>query len=58
LDKQNFENYEKIYLFLDNDEAGEKAKKQLIAKFEGRIKDKSKIYAGYKDVNEFLVQEK
>jgi len=53
--KIDFEKYEKINLFLDNDKAGEKAKNELIKKYKNKVKDYSKIYAGYKDFNEYLI---
>ena len=56
LNKQNFSNYEKIYLFLDNDDSGKKAKEELKKQYKAKIRDKSKLYATYKDINEFLVK--
>ena len=46
--------YKKIYLFLDNDEAGNKAKLDFFTINKNCI-DCSKIYKNYKDFNEFLV---
>jgi len=53
--KIDFSKYETINLFLDNDEAGYKTKNDFFSKMDKKIKDYSKIYAGYKDFNEFLV---
>jgi len=49
--------YQKINLFLDNDDAGIRAKNDLIEELgkEKIIKDYSSIYKGYKDFNEFLI---
>jgi len=56
LKKQDLKSYEKIYLFLDNDKAGVNAKEQLKKQYKGKIRDKSKLYAEYKDINEMLVK--
>ena len=46
-------NYKKIYLFLDNDKAGNETKQELYATNHNCI-DCSKIYQNYKDFNDFL----
>ena len=56
--KQDFKSYEKIYLFLDNDNSGVNAKEQLKKQYKDKIRDKSKLYAEYKDINEMLVKNK
>jgi len=58
LDKQDFKSYEKIYLFLDNDNSGVNAKEQLKKQYKDKIRDKSKLYAEYKDINDLLVRNK
>jgi len=45
--------YEKILLFLDNDEAGRNAVDKLKREYDSRVIDYSKVYMGYKDFNEF-----
>ena len=45
---------ESVSVFLDNDTAGQKAKAQLEAAGV-RFKDRSTLYTGFKDVNEYLV---
>jgi len=47
---------EKVYLFLDNDSAGNKATEQLTNHFSQffQVIDCRKLYQGYKDFNEFL----
>ena len=47
------ENYRKIFLFLDNDEAGNKVKSEL-KKVGKEIIDMSVFYEKYKDLNEWL----
>ena len=47
------ENYEKIELFLDNDEAGDKYTKLITIQFP-KAKDGRSTYSEYKDLNEFL----
>ena len=46
--------YKKIYLFLDNDKAGNETKQELYATNQNCI-DCSNIYKNYKDFNEFLI---
>lgn len=48
-------NYKKISLFLDNDDSGRKAS-QSIQGLHNNVIDNSCIYAGYKDFNDYLVQ--
>jgi DNA primase len=57
LKKVDFSGYYKINLFLDNDYAGRKVTDDLINKgnyIKPIINDYSRIYAGFKDFNEFL----
>lgn len=46
--------YEVVYLFLDNDKAGQKAKNTLFDKNKNCV-DCSKIYENHKDFNEFIL---
>lgn len=46
--------YEKVQCFLDNDNAGRKAYQELLAGLKIPITDSSNLYAGCKDLNEFL----
>lgn len=46
-------NYNKIELYLDNDEAGDKYTRRILSQF-GEAKDNRSIYSDYKDFNEFL----
>tara|TARA_R110000868_G_scaffold238772_1_gene493237 strand:- start:183 stop:1046 length:864 start_codon:yes stop_codon:yes gene_type:complete len=50
-------NYEIVLLYLDNDTAGMHATKYLLDKYTNAI-DKSAIYKIYKDLNEFICNEK
>ena len=50
-------NYENVYLYLDNDPAGINATKYLLEKYNNTI-NKSAIYKDYKDLNEFICNEK
>ncbi len=43
-----------IHCFLDNDEAGRKALEE-VRKFGKEVVDQSPIYAGYKDMNDYLI---
>lgn len=49
--------YDEIYLFLDNDSAGEKTKEIFFSK-KGKYTDCSILYRPYKDVNEWLMNNK
>jgi DNA primase len=49
--------YKKIYLFLDNDKAGNEAKQFFYSKYNNCI-DCSNIYKNHKDFNEFLLTTK
>lgn len=46
--------YESIQSYLDNDEAGQQATTKLQQRFGSKLIDKSEIYWGYKDLNDFL----
>ena len=48
------EGYSKIGLYLDNDQAGEKATQRLLADVDNSV-DMSSIYESKKDLNEFLI---
>lgn len=48
------EKHERIHLYLDNDQAGKECLKQAI-KSTNKVEDKSSLYKGYKDLNEWLV---
>jgi DNA primase len=48
-----YDNYSKVFHFLNNDEAGEKAKKR-IQMYHKNTEDWSKIYFAYNDLNESL----
>jgi len=48
------EKHESIYLYLDQDEAGRKNTK-LALKRSPNFKDESKLYKGYKDLNDWLI---
>ncbi len=45
-----------VYLFLDNDREGKKATAELLEQLTVPAQDRSNLYAGYKDFNEFLIQ--
>lgn len=47
--------YERLFLFLDNDKAGMKAARQLMA-WHPLVIDMSIFYSGHKDLNDFLTQ--
>jgi DNA primase len=48
------ESHEKIHLFLDNDAAGERCRMQALL-LSARYQDQSRLYAGYKDFNDWLI---
>ncbi|MCD7848538.1 MAG: toprim domain-containing protein [Parabacteroides sp.] len=45
--------YQHIRCFFDNDTAGVRAVKELLGRYGNRVQDKSGIYGGYKDLNEY-----
>ena len=47
--------FNKIFLYLDNDQAGNKATDEF-SKINKNISDERKLYKNYKDFNEFLIQ--
>ena len=47
-------NYEKIHCFFDNDTAGRRAVQELYKEYRFRVRDSSRIYSGYKDLNDYL----
>ena len=55
--KEILKNYEEIFLFLDNDSAGEKMKNEMLLDFSNAV-DSSLMYKNFKDLNEFLVNKK
>ncbi|MHC5200785.1 toprim domain-containing protein [Myroides sp. LJL119] len=48
------DNYNVIYLCLDNDKSGELTTKSIIDVYPSKSKDIRGIFTGYKDINEFL----
>ena len=52
--KERLKNYSEIHLFLDNDNAGEKCKIEILNNFP-LARDCSKIYSDHKDLNEYLL---
>lgn len=50
--------YERIYCFFDNDQAGNKACLELQQAFSYRVRDASIHYSEYKDLNDFLCGKK
>ena len=50
--------YRRIECFLDNDDAGRRALERLRAYFGEKVIDYSSLYAGHKDVNEFLLSQR
>ena len=55
--KEVLKNYEEIFLFLDNDSAGEKMKNEMFSDFPNAV-DSSLMYKNFKDLNEFLINKK
>ena len=55
--KEYLQNYSEIYLFLDNDKAGETCKNSIMKSFP-EAKDHSEIYALHKDLNDYLKSKK
>ena len=55
--KDILRNYDEIFLFLDNDSAGEKMKKEILLDFPDAV-DSSLVYKDCKDLNEYLVKTK
>lgn len=47
-------NFEHINLWLDNDQAGQKAANEIIGRFPYAVNHAAKLYPKYKDMNEFL----
>ena len=52
--KEHLKIYSEIYLFLDNDKAGETCKNEILKSFP-EAKNHSEIYALHKDLNEYFV---
>ena len=50
--------YEKIHCFFDNDEAGMKAVRALYEEYSFRVRDSSRIYSSYKDLNDYITGKK
>ena len=55
--KDILKNYEEIFLFLDNDSAGEKMKNEMLLDFPNAV-DSSLMYKNFKDLNDFLINKK
>ncbi len=55
--KEILKNYDEIFLFLDNDSAGEKMKDEMLIDFPDAV-DSSLVYKDCKDLNEYLVNTK
>ena len=53
---RHLDNYGRIACYLDRDEAGRRALETLRTRYGGRITDRSGIYQGCKDLNEYLGQ--
>ena len=49
--------YEHVQCFLDNDEAGRKVYQALLTDLKIHVTDSSRLYAGCKDLNEFLCRQ-
>ena len=49
-------NYEHIHCFFDNDAAGMKAVQELHREYGWRVRDSSRIYSNYKDLNDYLTE--
>lgn len=47
--------YRRIECYLDNDDAGRRTLEKLRANFGEKVIDRSSLYAGHKDLNEFLL---
>ena len=52
---QVLDDYQRIECFLDNDEAGRKGFQRLQEYFGKKVIDRSPLYAGHKDLNEYLL---
>ena len=48
--------YERIFLTLDSDEAGNKVTQKLLEKWKGKCSDSRNIYSNSKDLNDFLIE--
>ena len=46
--------YDKVYCFLDNDEAGRGAAAQISESLLGKVVSRAQLYAGYNDLNDYL----
>ncbi|WHX09706.1 toprim domain-containing protein [Phocaeicola dorei] len=53
---KHLDGYERIDCYLDRDEAGRKAMEALRTRYGGKVTDRSGIYQGCKDLNEYLQQ--
>ena len=45
----------KVYLFLDNDNAGETATSEIMARYNGKCVDMRHTFAPYNDFNDYLL---
>ena len=50
--------YERIECYLDNDEAGQRAFQKLRDSFGDKVIDRSSLYAGHKDLNDYLLSQR
>ena len=50
-----FKDYTAINCYLDNDNAGKTALAELTAKYDSTVIDRSTLYSGFSDLNEYLV---
>ena len=48
--------YRHIECYIDNDVAGETALSQLVARLGSTVTDRSSLYAGFNDLNDYLVK--
>lgn len=53
---RHLDNYERIACYLDRDEAGRRALEALRTRYGAKVTDRSGIYQGCKDLNEYLQQ--
>ena len=53
---KHLDGYERIDCYLDRDEAGRRAMEALRTRYGGKVTDRSGIYQGCKDLNEYLQQ--
>ena len=54
---ESLSHYENVQCFLDNDEAGRNAYKQLSEELGSSVLDSSSLYSDFKDLNDYLCVE-